>query len=209
MGLSAEWFAIRAPDAESAEAARSVLARLGDRFASPVTHAGWLWTYSWDVFSAAEDEMSGISSEVRQPVIGGFVVDSDFGYLTATDPTGSVAFEFPVNEPYEADGPVCARLAAVWTDSGRRSDAARALSAWSSEFAPKSVSAEAVLLGMPGHGVTEPPEGDFFGDPDEVWSIDDDGYRWLFAEDGLRFLFDQIGFDLDGATWSAPENEQS
>jgi hypothetical protein len=179
---------------------------LGDRFSEPVVRGEWLWTFSWDVFSAAEEGISEMSSALSQPVLGGFVVDSNFGYLTGTDQAGRVVFEFPVNEAYgeDEDDPLCNGLAETWHDPERRSGAARALAAWSAEFAPREATAQEILKGMPGHGNSQPPDGNFFGDP--PWLEADGDAAWVFAEDGLRFLVAVIGFDLDDANWSAPEN---
>jgi hypothetical protein len=173
---------------------------------------GWLWAQEWmDATVSVDEAASAVSEAVGEPAIGGWVFDSDFGYLVGTDEDGERAFQFAVNAPYDDADEGDLALAEMWRDPDQRRRAAEELGDWSRGAAPQPITADAVLAGMPGHGVTEPPPDDaFFASYDELWILagdDEPEDRWVLAEDGVRFLYRSLGFgSIDSAAWYDPES---
>jgi hypothetical protein len=166
--------------------------------------------------------MQRVASVLREPALGGRIIDSDNAALYGSDANGKLAFEFPINDWNLDDlDAVESRLRESWLVPDQRRAAAERLASWSSSYAPQAVTPELLLAGMPGHGSTEAPTDDiYFGQMPSAWTLDsedewDGGYApggewyrgggaWLFAEDGIRFLFARLGLDsICNDVWNA------
>jgi hypothetical protein len=189
MGLSEQWVAVRVTTQQVAETASDELSELGLRVLSE--HDGWLWAHGWPEQCSLDDLVTRVAGRFREPAIGAWVFDSDFGYIVGAADHGPVAFRLAVNPAYdEGDDDVDAEdLRQLWSDAGRRREGADGLAEWSARYAPRAVSATDVLATMPVDEAAASPNHN------DAWSESDDGTQmWVFAEDGIRLLFDRLGF---------------
>jgi hypothetical protein len=216
MGLFSEWFGVRVQTDATLREAKAFTEPL-ERFSPPIERHGWLWAPSLDAYGASWNLVQEIAAALSEPALGGWVANSMFACMYGSQPGGEVLFEFAINDHPDPEDELEERLYQVWMFPERRRAEASGLAAWSSEYAPRAVTAELILKGMPGQGSTEAPTDDiYFGRMPDDWRVDndaegDDDYRgggaWLWAEDGIRFLFDRLGFgstcdDIWGAAYT-------
>ena len=193
---------MRALNADDPARAREAIRRTG--LTLLVERAGWLWANEWLTLSVDIDlALVSVSAAMAAPAIGGWMFHSDEAYLAGTDETGKRMFQFAINAPGEITCPEDQLRDEIWKAPEPRAEAAAALAAWATKYAPRPVAAEEILRGMPGPDLKEPPAGEMFVALEyDPWSFGDDDepdyYAWLFAEDGLCFLYERLGF---GSIW--------
>jgi hypothetical protein len=172
--MSEHWVAVRTPAVEPHIAAESVrrfgLDLLGE-------HEGWIWGRGWPVHADTDEVVADLAGATGEPSIGGYVVDSDFGYVVGSASDGRVAFRLAVSEPSGERDERAHWLAQQWRSSELRLEAAGGLARWSQRFAPAAVTPEAVLHALRDDDDSPEP-----------------GLGPVYAEDAVREIFDGLGF---------------
>jgi len=166
------------------------LSRIGE-------NGGWLWANGEGSVPVAE-LVAGIASACGAPVVGAWVLFSDYGAIAGSDGSGQSTFLLPINDPpYEEDVELTVEertLRELWRSPTALREATDRLGRWSTTCAPTALTSKEIMALLPaGHPLDERVTEDY---ADAVSELPPNG--WPLAEDGLRDIFGALGFpDLD------------
>jgi hypothetical protein len=162
MGLFAEWVMMQAATIPR-EGVANLFAGEG---LQPEAEAG-SWIFARSKGHDPKALVQRLSDQVAQPVLAGWVYDSDIAYLSGGGP-GGASFELVVGVPYtDSDEDEASRFLARLASKEGRAESGSALAAWSEKNAPTPIAAEEAL---------------------EILTRE-----WSLAEEGVRTVLERLG----------------
>jgi hypothetical protein len=179
MGMWTQFVAVGNGTASIDDPRLTVLGRQGE----------WLLVRLPEDWSLSPSEAVGsLAAKLRAPAIGGYVADSDAAACWFAPPGGAVA-ALAINPSYDDSDAAHTRQ---WIDADQHLTAARALSQWAAQYAPRKPSAGEIVERL--------------AELEDEELSSEVGIRSLVcAEDGLRVIFnDLLGItDLDETVFAA------